>query len=206
MIEAKDKEQAVFHLFRIYGLQSVVHADLRPPAVEESMQTKGRKSGKRKVVCLDDDEISRRPTLRRGRKLREESTADSPGLVELGDVDEDRAAFRNDGSAASSDDDGTNMLHNHLPPDANGDPAQMAMLALNTLAGECDRTTMKNSTANVKAEVVTICEGTCQGLVGPASKPTPTKKRKSNLNEEDQATKPKSLLRRKNSRTKTQML
>ncbi|KAH9931550.1 UV-endonuclease UvdE-domain-containing protein [Fomitopsis serialis] len=30
MIEAKDKEQAVFHLFRIYGLEPVAHDNLRP--------------------------------------------------------------------------------------------------------------------------------------------------------------------------------
>ncbi|PCH36847.1 UV-endonuclease UvdE, partial [Wolfiporia cocos MD-104 SS10] len=30
MIEAKDKEQAVFHLYRIYGLAPVVHENLRP--------------------------------------------------------------------------------------------------------------------------------------------------------------------------------
>ncbi|KZT63510.1 UV-endonuclease UvdE [Daedalea quercina L-15889] len=30
MIEAKDKEQAVFHLYRIYGLEDVVHENLRP--------------------------------------------------------------------------------------------------------------------------------------------------------------------------------
>ncbi|OSX56809.1 hypothetical protein POSPLADRAFT_1050471 [Postia placenta MAD-698-R-SB12] len=30
MIEAKDKEQAVFHLYRIYGLEPVIHANLRP--------------------------------------------------------------------------------------------------------------------------------------------------------------------------------
>ncbi|KZT08073.1 UV-endonuclease UvdE [Laetiporus sulphureus 93-53] len=30
MIEAKDKEQAVFHLYRIYGLADVIHENLRP--------------------------------------------------------------------------------------------------------------------------------------------------------------------------------
>lgn len=29
MIEAKDKEQAVFHLYRIYGLQPVIHGASR---------------------------------------------------------------------------------------------------------------------------------------------------------------------------------
>ncbi|KAJ3505624.1 hypothetical protein NLJ89_g7321 [Agrocybe chaxingu] len=47
MIEAKDKEQAVFHLYRMYGLQPVMHANLRPPAAKQSTQTNGRKSNKR---------------------------------------------------------------------------------------------------------------------------------------------------------------
>ncbi|GAA5884798.1 hypothetical protein JCM16303_007272 [Sporobolomyces ruberrimus] len=49
MIEAKDKEQAVFHLFRRYGLQPVFHDSLRPPALEETTQTAGRKSSKKKT-------------------------------------------------------------------------------------------------------------------------------------------------------------
>lgn len=32
MIEAKDKEQAVLELHRIYGIREVVHDSLRPPA------------------------------------------------------------------------------------------------------------------------------------------------------------------------------
>ena len=66
MIEAKDKEQAVFHLFRIYNLQPTVHGavyssfddwtnlieitdSLRPPVLQETTQTAGRKSSKRKA-------------------------------------------------------------------------------------------------------------------------------------------------------------
>ncbi|GAA5880404.1 hypothetical protein JCM3774_006437 [Rhodotorula dairenensis] len=48
MIEAKDKEQAVFHLYRIYNLAPTFHASLRPPADEETLQTAGRKSHKPK--------------------------------------------------------------------------------------------------------------------------------------------------------------
>ncbi|CAG7848192.1 UV-damage endonuclease Short=UVDE [Serendipita indica DSM 11827] len=44
MIEAKDKEQAVFELYRIYGLHEVIHENLRPPAEDQGMRTKGRKS------------------------------------------------------------------------------------------------------------------------------------------------------------------
>lgn len=50
MIEAKDKEQAVFHLYRIYGLEEVIHENLRPekPIEEQTLQTEGRKSNRRK--------------------------------------------------------------------------------------------------------------------------------------------------------------
>ncbi|KXN90978.1 UV-damage endonuclease [Leucoagaricus sp. SymC.cos] len=48
MIEvAKDKEQAVFHLYRIYGLAPVIHANLRPPNPNPTKETNGRKSNKR---------------------------------------------------------------------------------------------------------------------------------------------------------------
>jgi UV DNA damage endonuclease len=84
MIEAKDKEQAVFHLFRRYGLKPVFHGklsgfscfrldekaqpdsqstllidSLRPPALEETTQTAGRKSNKKKTPkkgVKDEDE------------------------------------------------------------------------------------------------------------------------------------------------------
>ncbi|KAK2464194.1 hypothetical protein APHAL10511_003651 [Amanita phalloides] len=56
MIEAKDKEQAVLHLYRIYGLYPVVHASLRPPDMNSKKETKGRKSSKRvRVKVLDKD-------------------------------------------------------------------------------------------------------------------------------------------------------
>ncbi|KZV97250.1 UV-endonuclease UvdE, partial [Exidia glandulosa HHB12029] len=48
MIEAKDKEQAVLHLYRIYQLQPVIHKSLRPPAENETLATNGRKSPKKR--------------------------------------------------------------------------------------------------------------------------------------------------------------
>ncbi|GAA98660.1 uncharacterized protein L969DRAFT_82497 [Mixia osmundae IAM 14324] len=44
MIEAKDKEQAVFHLFRVYDLAPTIYKSLRPPAEVETLRTNGRKS------------------------------------------------------------------------------------------------------------------------------------------------------------------
>ncbi|KAL7425118.1 hypothetical protein Q5752_000806 [Cryptotrichosporon argae] len=48
MIEAKDKEQAVFELYRIYNLAPVVHDNLRPPDPAPGMRTKGRKASTKK--------------------------------------------------------------------------------------------------------------------------------------------------------------
>ncbi|KAF5381134.1 hypothetical protein D9757_009415 [Collybiopsis confluens] len=47
MIEAKDKEQAVLQLYRVYGLEEVKHESLRPPNLNQSKETKGRKSNKK---------------------------------------------------------------------------------------------------------------------------------------------------------------
>ena len=47
MLECKDKEQAVFYLYRLYNLREVDPRVLRPPAEVESLQTNGRKSNKR---------------------------------------------------------------------------------------------------------------------------------------------------------------
>jgi len=46
MIEAKDKEQAVFDLRRIYGLGDVIWENLRPPKEDQTLATGGRKSVK----------------------------------------------------------------------------------------------------------------------------------------------------------------
>ncbi|KAJ7782323.1 UV-endonuclease UvdE-domain-containing protein [Mycena maculata] len=60
MIEAKDKEQAVLHLYRIYGLHPVIHESLRPPDENQTQETKGRKSTKRQKTknaeVEEDDE------------------------------------------------------------------------------------------------------------------------------------------------------
>ncbi|KAF8629869.1 hypothetical protein AX15_003228 [Amanita polypyramis BW_CC] len=50
MIEAKDKEQAVLHLYRIYGLQPVTFASLRPSDMNPTKETKGRKSARKARV------------------------------------------------------------------------------------------------------------------------------------------------------------
>lgn len=54
MIEAKDKEQAVFDLHRIYDLQPTIHENLRPPVEVESLRTAGRKSSKKKKAKAEE--------------------------------------------------------------------------------------------------------------------------------------------------------
>lgn len=73
MIEAKDKEQAVLYLYRMYDLQPVIHgeylaslsgdkwidgsydpANLRPPAENITKETKGRKSNKRAKLAAKE--------------------------------------------------------------------------------------------------------------------------------------------------------
>lgn len=56
MIEAKDKEQAVFHLYRIYGYRPTIHASLRPPAEVETLRTNGRKGSKKKKAKAEEGE------------------------------------------------------------------------------------------------------------------------------------------------------
>ncbi|KAF5355500.1 hypothetical protein D9758_006423 [Tetrapyrgos nigripes] len=51
MIEAKDKEQAVLELYRMYGLVEegkIIWKNLRPPNENQTKETKGRKSNKKK--------------------------------------------------------------------------------------------------------------------------------------------------------------
>ena len=47
MLECKDKEQAVFYIYRLYNLSEVDPKVLRPPAEVETLHTKGRKSNKK---------------------------------------------------------------------------------------------------------------------------------------------------------------
>ncbi|KAF8070462.1 UV-endonuclease UvdE-domain-containing protein [Lyophyllum atratum] len=64
LYQAKDKEQAVLHLYRMYNLHPVHHASLRPPDENQTKQTKGRKSNKRlrskaEELCVNvEDELA----------------------------------------------------------------------------------------------------------------------------------------------------
>jgi len=56
MIEAKDKEQAVLQLYRIYGLEEVKMESVRPPNENQTKETNGRKSKKKAKAKAAEDE------------------------------------------------------------------------------------------------------------------------------------------------------
>ncbi|PIL28869.1 hypothetical protein GSI_08915 [Ganoderma sinense ZZ0214-1] len=80
MIEAKDKEQAVLHLYRIYDLHPVIHENLRPEKPSKPFP----------CACLDEDGLTtaprRRKTKGKGKAAVDDGVADA---VESGLVDED---------------------------------------------------------------------------------------------------------------------
>ncbi|KAG9316757.1 UV-endonuclease UvdE-domain-containing protein [Chiua virens] len=78
MIEAKDKEQAVLQLYRIYDLYPVAHASLRPPATQETKETKGRKSARK------NRSQKQRPTTRK--RLRRGSALNSDASDRCGNL------------------------------------------------------------------------------------------------------------------------
>ncbi|PWY98547.1 UV-endonuclease UvdE [Testicularia cyperi] len=79
MIEAKDKEQAVLELYRIYGLRPVKHESLRPPAKDIGVKTSGRKSK------LGGDRLPRQP------RKSHKNGKDGKDQKEEGDAGEDGA-------------------------------------------------------------------------------------------------------------------
>jgi len=50
MSQAKDKEQAVFHLYRVYDLEPVIFENLRP---EEPSGVSPKKKGDKNVIARD---------------------------------------------------------------------------------------------------------------------------------------------------------
>ncbi|CDS00889.1 related to UV-endonuclease UVE-1 [Sporisorium scitamineum] len=75
MIEAKDKEQAVLELYRIYNLRPVKHESLRPPAKDVGVQTSGRKSK------LGGERLAREP--RKGKAKQDADEAEESEPVQL---------------------------------------------------------------------------------------------------------------------------
>jgi len=63
MLEAKDKEQAVLEMYRMYDLYPTIYKSLRPPADVETLATKGRKSNKKKKAKDEEDEGLENPEL-----------------------------------------------------------------------------------------------------------------------------------------------
>lgn len=69
MIEAKDKEQAVLELYRIYDLRPVKHESLRPPAKDIGVKSSGRKSK------LGGERLAREPRKGKGKQDPDEAAA-----------------------------------------------------------------------------------------------------------------------------------
>ncbi|KAM5546068.1 hypothetical protein V8D89_000194 [Ganoderma adspersum] len=85
MIEAKDKEQAVLHLYRIYNLHPVIHENLRPEKPPKPFPR----------ASLDEDGLTTAPRRRKARgkgkgQVDEDATGalESGLAVELNDADE----------------------------------------------------------------------------------------------------------------------
>ncbi|SPO22155.1 related to UV-endonuclease UVE-1 [Ustilago trichophora] len=77
MIEAKDKEQAVLELYRIYNLRPVHHDSLRPPAKDIGVKTSGRKSK------LGGERLPREPRKGKGKEDPDEGEASQDAPVRL---------------------------------------------------------------------------------------------------------------------------
>jgi UV DNA damage endonuclease len=86
MLEAKDKEQAVFELYRIYGLHDVIWENLRPPSEDQSMRPKGRKSAGGKWVSSSGTNDWEASVLTFG--VRRKTKKDQKDGVEVPQVEE----------------------------------------------------------------------------------------------------------------------
>jgi UV DNA damage endonuclease len=103
MIEAKDKEQAVLELHRIYDLQPVHHDSLRPPAEVETLHTQGRKSNKKKAKAKAAAAAA----------AEGEGDEDGEGIEE--GVDPDEAMLDVDGAEVAPPVEGTNAKKAKTP-------------------------------------------------------------------------------------------
>ncbi|KAF9803788.1 hypothetical protein IEO21_09564 [Rhodonia placenta] len=103
MIEAKDKEQAVFHLYRIYGLEPVIHANLRPENPPKPfIRGKGRAAaddgeGDGEDAAEEVNEDGARRTRAKTRGKRTKANVTEEGVDEL-----TPNAFGESGEAAST--------------------------------------------------------------------------------------------------------
>lgn len=86
MLECKDKEQAVFYLYRLYGLSDVDPRMLRPPAEVESLHTNGRKSNKRARAKAAKAEAAAQS---QGGENTEVDVAEAVANGEVADAEED---------------------------------------------------------------------------------------------------------------------
>ncbi|TFY51902.1 hypothetical protein EVJ58_g10319, partial [Rhodofomes roseus] len=101
MIEAKDKEQAVFHLYRIYALEEVIHENLRPekppkPFVrgKDRAPAKGDEDGEGLDGDGEDEAEAVEGTPRK--RTRTRAKASAKGEAEAAEVEGDTAMKEED--------------------------------------------------------------------------------------------------------------
>ncbi|KIO26164.1 hypothetical protein M407DRAFT_8026 [Tulasnella calospora MUT 4182] len=68
MIEAKDKEQAVLELYKIYDLEGVIWENLRLPKKEQTLATNGKRNRKTGVTGADGTEVILKDIEKEGEK------------------------------------------------------------------------------------------------------------------------------------------
>ncbi|THU80485.1 UV-endonuclease UvdE [Dendrothele bispora CBS 962.96] len=105
MIEAKDKEQAVFELYRMYGLVPCGEENLRPPNPNQKKETNGRKSNKKKQN--EDGKVKAKSPRKKGKAKKivdMDVESDEDESIDLGeDVEEDADSDEGDGEDGGSE-------------------------------------------------------------------------------------------------------
>ncbi|KAH9848153.1 UV-endonuclease UvdE-domain-containing protein [Lenzites betulinus] len=79
MIEAKDKEQAVFHLYRMYNLHPVIHENLRPEKPAKPFPRMIKEEAAAAAEAAGEETGSAATPRKRGKRSRV-NTAESPAL------------------------------------------------------------------------------------------------------------------------------
>ncbi|OJT06819.1 UV-damage endonuclease [Trametes pubescens] len=90
MIEAKDKEQAVLHLYRVYGLHPVIHENLRPEKAAKPFPRMVKEEAAAAAVAAGEGaEATPTPRKRAKRaKATLDETADALAVLETGVAEE----------------------------------------------------------------------------------------------------------------------
>lgn len=159
MLECKDKEQAVFYLYRLYDLFPVDPRVLRPPAEEESLHTKGRKSNKRaRAKAKAADEAAAAAEVREAEVKRE---AEEHG-VPLDDAE----TVKEESDCGSGDEEVVDVCKSRV----NVKAARGTKHVLNTSLDERKQTRQKRGLKRESATALSTTDKTLNGKVRNDSK------------------------------------